>query len=404
MSQTKEYFILALRNLKTRPLRSWLTILGIVIGIFLIVSLVSIAQGVVKSVEDQLKSIGGDVIMVMPGKGYDIATLLGGIQLENRDIEAIKRARGVESVFEVPFTTELVRHHDESEYLLLWGINFDEGIPFLRDLLGWEIEEGNFPRIGRREVIVGNLVPKEIFPGLMPGDEIVISGRRFTVSGVLTSLGNRQDDMTTVLDLSDYRNTTSHKEGTQMAFVSAKEGFNVETVVGNIEWELEDSVKRVKGEASFSVYSSDAITGVVGNIMLILQFAVFVFASIAAFVGAIGIMNSMFTSVRERTREIGIMKAVGAKNSAVLSIFLIEAGVIGLIGGVIGTVLGVGLAKLGELFLRDAHPVLYIEAHISASLIISVLLFSLILGCLAGYFPAKKAAKLRPVEALRHHE
>jgi len=114
-------------------------------------------------------------------------------------------------------------------------------------------------------------------------------------------------------------------------------------------------------------------------------------------------MNTMFTSIRERTREIGIMKAIGAKNSAVLSIFLIEAGVIGFLGGIGGTILGVLFAKLIE-FYGQIHPVFYFSASITPGLIIFGLVFSLLVGCLAGFFPARRAAKLKPVEALRRYE
>lgn len=114
-------------------------------------------------------------------------------------------------------------------------------------------------------------------------------------------------------------------------------------------------------------------------------------------------MNTMYTSVRERTREIGIMKAVGAKNSAVLTIFLFESGIIGIIGGIGGTLLGIILAKSIEIY-GQAHPMFYITASVSPGLIIFGLVFSFLVGCLSGLFPARKAAKLKPVEALRHYE
>jgi len=135
----------------------------------------------------------------------------------------------------------------------------------------------------------------------------------------------------------------------------------------------------------------------------VIQFAIVAFAGIAIIVGGIGIMNTMFTSVRERTREIGIMKAIGAKNSAVLTIFLIEAGIIGFLGGIGGTFLGTVLAKSIEMY-GQVHPLFYFSASITPGLIIFGLVFSFVVGCLAGFFPARQAAKLRPVEALRRYE
>ena len=142
---------------------------------------------------------------------------------------------------------------------------------------------------------------------------------------------------------------------------------------------------------------------IAGNILAIIQLAVVGFASIAIVVGGIGITNTMFSSVRERTREIGIMKAIGAKNSAVLTIFLLEAAIIGLIGGIGGTLLGFILAKLITIY-GQFHPLFYFSASITPGLVIFGLVFSIGVGCLAGFFPARRAAKLKPVEALRRFE
>jgi putative ABC transport system permease protein len=126
------------------------------------------------------------------------------------------------------------------------------------------------------------------------------------------------------------------------------------------------------------------------------------FASIAILVGGIGIMNTMYTSVRERTKEIGILKAVGARKRNIITIFLFEAGIIGLIGGVGGVALGLLLALSVQMFLAKSGSVFFLEAHISIWLILFGLGFSFVVGCLSGYLPARQAAKLEPVDALRY--
>ncbi len=400
----REYIKIAIRNLKNRSLRSSLSILGIIIGVFLVVSLVSLAQGITEGIQQQLDMIGGDLIMVMPGEGFDITSIIGGAQLKDREIEAIARARGVRTVLESPWGVESVRSEDQSKNTLLWGIDYGEGIPVLESLMGLEAEKGSLPRPGRREVVVGNLIPQDIFSDLRVGDQLTISGRRFTVSGILRSLGSRQDDLSIMMDLSDYREVTGSREGTQAAIVQIESGFNVDSVAENIRMELEEVGRRRRGEeeASYSVITADAAVDIANNIMNILQLAVLAFASIAVFVGAIGIMNSMYTAVRERTKEIGVLKAIGAKRKDISTIFLIESGIIGLIGGIIGIILGIAAAKIGEYFLIDAHPLVYIQAHISFSLIFFTLLFSFLIGCLAGFFPARQAAKKDPVEALMY--
>ena len=407
MAEIKEYFRLALRNLRSRQLRSWLTIFGIIIGVFLIVSLISLSEGLQETIMTQLRMMGGDLIFVMPGGDFgDMMTaVMGGVELSDADIRAIERSRGVETVVVFPYLAEIVRYEGAAKMALLAGISWDKATTVLKEDMGYQVIEGDFPRSGRREVVLGNLVSKEIFPGITVGDEIIIKGRRFKVSGILMSLGSKQDDSMIVMDLDDFRSVTGKREGTQMAIVKPNPDFAVDDVVKNITIALEETGKRRIGEDApkFSVITSETVSDMVGNIMGILQVVIVAFASIALIVGGIGIMNTMYTSVRERTREIGIMKAVGAKNSAILTIFLIESGIIGIIGGLGGTILGVILAKGVEAY-GQVHPMLYITASVTPGLVVFGLTFSLLVGCLSGFFPARKAAKMKPVDALRRFE
>ena len=206
------------------------------------------------------------------------------------------------------------------------------------------------------------------------------------------------------IDLNIFQEITGEKKGAPQAIAKIASGYSVNQVAENIKTNLEEGAKRRSGqreENSYSVLTSEAMSGVVGNIMGIIQVVVFAFGSIAIIVGGIGIMNTMYTSVRERTKEIGILKAVGAKNSTIVLIFLIESGIIGFIGGIGGMIPGLGLAKLIQA-VGQLHPVFYIEASITPGLIIFGLLFSFGVGCLSGFFPARSAAKLKPVEALRY--
>ncbi len=400
-----EYFKVALRNLRARSLRSWLTAVGIVIGVFLIMSLLSLSEGLKESVMRELRMMGGDMIMVFPGDMSDmITTMIGGVQLEERDIEAIKRAEGVDVVIEMPWTGAGVRHFGKTEMSLLYGVDFESALPVLRDDMGWEITEGEFPRPGRREIMVGSLVPRDVFPEMVPGDRVTIKGREFTVAGILRSLGNRQDDLAIALDLADFRAATGKREGTPVAMVRIVQGYDADVVAKNIERELEQTMIRRRDEdkPSFSVMTSETVTDMVDNIMGTIQLAVLAFASIAIVVGGIGIMNTMYTSVRERTKEIGILKAVGAKRKDITSIFLFESGIIGIVGGIGGVVLGLALAIFVETYFSEAHPLFYLEAHITPWLIFFGLGFSFLVGCISGFLPSRRAARLEPVDALRY--
>jgi putative ABC transport system permease protein len=416
MDQIKEYFKIALRNLTTRSLRSWLTIFGIVIGVFLIISLLSLSQGLKDTLMEQLQALGGDVVMIMPGGGGGegegegmmmMSMFMGGDNLDRDDLEIIKKTRGVDSVIPMSYSSASVRYEEERKNTLLAGIEWENSLELFQRFQGWSLEEGRWPTTGRQEIILGKQMATEFFDEKVKiGKDIVIEGRRFKIVGTLNSLGNQGDDSYIYIGLDFYHDLTGEEKGSaNMAMAIIKDGQKLDKVAEDIEENLEKTRKRKIGEDTkdFSVITSEKLSSIADNILSILQLAIIAFAAIAIAVGGIGITNTMFTSVRERTREIGTMKAIGAKNSAISKIFLIEAGIIGLAGGIGGTVLGITFGQVLSIYARTNSRFNF-SAAISPSLILFGLLFSLFIGCLAGFFPARQAARLRPVEALRRYE
>lgn len=400
----KEYFKIAVKNLRTRQLRSWLTILGIVIGVFLIMSLLSLSQGLKETVLKQLKAVGTDVVMIMPGSVNDlITTMMGSVKLTEEDLNIIKKTEGVELVIPNVYKGQLVKYEGSSKLVILFGIDLKNS-QFYQDNMGMKIAEGRWPVPGKREILAGSMVSIDIFPNLKVGTKATIKGTQFEIVGILKSMGSKQDDSMVGIDLDIFRDITGERKGAPQAVAKVEPGFTAEAVAKNIRTNLEENAKKKRGQeeiSSYSVLTSEALSGMVGSIMGIIQAVVFVFGGIAVLVGGIGIMNTMYTSVRERTKEIGILKAVGAKNQTIVLIFLMESGIIGLIGGLGGMIPGLGLAKLVQL-VGQVHPVFYIEASITPGIILFGLLFSFGVGCLSGFFPARSAAKLKPVDALRY--
>lgn len=396
----KEYLKIAVKNLRTRQLRSWLTIFGIVIGVFLIMSLLSLSQGLQTTVMNQLRAVGTDIIVIMPGSISDImTTMMGGSQLTEEDLNAIEKTKGVEVVVPNVYKSALMKYQNKSKVIILYGVDWRNSLDVYQNDMGMKISEGRWPVPGRREIVVGSLVPTDIFPGLKINTTANIKGRQLEVVGILKSRGSKQDDSMIGVDLNIYRDITGERKGAPQAIAKVAAGYSVDQVAKDIKANLEENAKRRAGEeeSAYSVLTSESLGSMVGSIMGIIQVVVFAFGSIAVLVGGIGIMNTMYTSVRERTKEIGILKAVGAKNQTIVMIFLIEAGIIGLIGGIGGMILGLGLAKTAELVAGT-----YIYATISPGIIIFGLLFSIGVGCLSGFFPARSAAKLKPVDALRY--
>jgi len=406
--EKSEYFKIAFRNLKTRSLRSWLTILGIVIGVFLIVTLLSLSEGLKATITKQLRAMGGDMIMIMPGDESNmLMSFIGGTKIEKEDMEAIKKTEGVDKVLSMSYSGVVMRYKEEAKTVLLTGQPWKEAIDILQRFQGWSLSSGRWPISGKNEVIIGQQTASKTFEEKVKvNTEITIKGRKFEVVGILNSLGSKTDDSAVYVDMSIYQNLTGEKKGSaQAAMVKIEEGASVNKVAENIKENLQETEKRRAGVAAsnFLVITSEKMSGIAGSVLGVIQFVIVIFASIAIVVGGIGITNTMFTSVRERTREIGIMKAIGAKNSTVLLIFLIESGIIGFGGGIGGTALGVLFAKIIERY-GQVHPIFYFSASITPGLIIFGLLFSFLVGGLAGFFPARRAAKLKPVEALRRYE
>lgn len=399
----KEYFKIAIRSLKTRALRSWLTILGVVIGVFLIVVLLSLGGGMEQTMTQQLRMMGSDVITVLPGEITDLTTsMAGGLELGEQDIEAIEKTDGIQTAAPMMWKAEVIHCEQKKKTVLVYGLPW-KNLDFFQEDMGWSLQQGRWPISGKREVVLGNFITEDIFPQAKVGSELHIAGRPFRVVGILQSLGNKQDDSMIGLDLEVFRRVTGERQGAQSVFAKVASGFSAEDVAENIKKNLQETRKRKRNEdlPSFSVLTSEKAGSIVSNIMNVVQAFVYGIASIAILVGGIGIMNTMYTSVRERMREVGIMKAVGAKNSTIVTLFLVESGIVGLVGGLGGLFFGLGLAKLVELFLQ-INPVFYLQASITPGIIIFGLVFSFGLGCLSGLLPARQAARLNPSDALRY--
>ena len=401
----KEYFKIALKSLTTRRVRSFLTTVGIIIGVFLIVSLLSLSQGLKNAVLSQLNMMGKDLIMIMPGDISNMASLMGGQKLTEEDIKIIKQTRGVEKIAPVDYTSITVRYDDFKKSILVYGVDLRNGLDIYKNDVGWSMNQGRWPVANKNEIILGSVIAKETFPGIKVGSNEIMKGRKFVVVGILNSVGSKQDDMMIGLDLNIFKSVTGERVGAKQMMVKVESAASVNDVAERIKANLNNNRKRQIGQkeedSSYTVLTSEKAASIVGNVMGLIQAVIVGFASIAIVVGGIGIMNTMYTSVRERTKEIGIMKAIGAKNKTITTIFLIESGIFGMLGGIGGTLLGLIFAKSIEIYFQ-IHPMFYLKADVGPMLILFSIAFSFGVGCLSGYFPARTASKLKPVDALRY--
>jgi len=401
----KEYFKIAYKSLTTRRVRSWLTTIGIVIGVFLIVSLLSLSQGLKNAVLSQLNMMGKDLIIIMPGDISNFSSMIAGQKLTDEDIKIIKETNGVDKIASIDYTTSSVRYRDQKKTVLFYGADLRNGLDIFKNDVGWKIAEGRWPSPGKNELIAGSIVAKETFPGMKVGTEANIKGRKFLIVGILESVGSKQDDSMIGTDLGVFRSVTGERTGVKQAMVKLKGGFLANDVAEKLKSNLNENRKRKIGQkendSSYSVLTSEKVASIVGNVMGLIQAVIIGFASIAIVVGGIGIMNTMYTAVSERTKEIGIMKAIGAKNRTIITIFLIESGIFGMLGGIGGTLMGMLFAKAIEIYFQ-IHPLFYLKADVGPGLILFSITFSFLVGCASGYFPSRTASKLKPVDALRY--
>ncbi|NIA03811.1 MAG: FtsX-like permease family protein [Nitrospiraceae bacterium] len=394
-----DYFRIVMLNLTHRRVRTWLTVLGVVIGITAVVALISIGQGVKDSINEQFRMMGTDKIMIMP------KTLgLGGTTLTNIDLDAIKKVNGVEGAAGMISKTAPVIFGKELKYTYVGGVPTDKSRKIVEEMKNMKTAQGRLLRANEHnKVVIGQLVAKgELFSKKVRiGDELIINGEKFKVIGVFDSFGNQEDDSSVIISLDDAARVLNSENSYFLIIAKALPGIKPSEVSPLIEKKLRQLHNVKEGAEDFTVQTTDELSRTYGVIITIVQVIFIGIAAISLFVGGVGIMNSMYTAVLERIKEIGIMKAVGAKISNILLLFLMESGLLGLVGGVIGVISGVLLSKGVERIALLKFGTSLVKAHISSTLIIGSLLFAFLIGMLSGLAPAIQASRLKPVDALR---
>jgi putative ABC transport system permease protein len=263
----------------------------------------------------------------------------------------------------------------------------------------FEIDEGRYFKKGDSNVIaLGSLASKDMFErDIGIGDSVFISDKKFKVIGILKSVGNSQDDRQVYITLENLREISGGKDSLSSIFVKVSDVSRIDEISNSIEKKLD----REYGKGTFSAITSEQLIERIGGIISILSFVLGGIASISLLVAGVGIANTMFTSVLERTREIGIMKAIGATNYNIMEIFLIESALIGAIGGCIGCFVGFVFSQVISIVAASSLPIQF-KTVVTVDMILMGVGFSIVVGVISGLVPARKAAKLQPVDALRY--
>lgn len=381
--------------------RALLTILGVIIGVMAVILMISIGEGARKYIRDEFTGLGSNILVVVPGRTSSEGGPHMGTSAVRKlvydDAKLIKRrSRYIQSSIPVIVGTSLIKYRAKSRYTYVEGVT--EEFFKVRNL---SVDSGRFltradVELKRRVCVIGRTVKKDILGDINPlGALITIGDSKYRVVGLMApkgvTLGFDFDDLvfipvTTAMELFDTDSlfNITVKVRSEREIPLAKEDIR------------KTLIKKHAGEEDFTVLSQDEMLSVMERILKIMTAVLAGIASISLLVGGIGIMNIMLVSVKERTREIGLRKAIGAKSRDILFQFLVEAVALSITGGLIGIVLGVVLSYVIPVFIP------YLPTRLGIWAILIAFFFSAGVGVFFGVYPAKKAAELDPIKALRY--
>ena len=388
-----DYFSLAVNSILHRKLRSWLTIIGIVIGVAAIIALISLSLGLKATIEEQFAAFGADRILVAAQGFQGPGTISEG--LSDKDVETLEKLGVFKAVSSGSARPGEVEFHKETKFPTIFGGKNAKEL----------LESGTDLRVGRYiddddgfSILIGSHVADGLFESeIKLRNKLKIAGHDFRVVGILETVGNQQDDNTIYIPLEKYREIFD-QTGKEIGFISAqvKPGSDILSLQKRVERTLEQE----RDDKNFEVVTPDQILNQINQVLGVVQLVLVGIAAISLVVGAVGITNSMYTTVLERTKDIGIMKSIGAKNSDILLIFLIESGLMGFVGGFFGVIFGTLLSLgIGKWSTQAGFKLL---VTLNLPLMLFGLFFAFIVGMISGILPARTASKLKPVEALRY--
>ena len=402
----KDYFTISFRNLRHRGIRSWLTLLGIFIGVTTVVALISLGSGLKLAVSSQFDIASTEIITVQAGgiSGYGPPGSNVVNPLTVDDVENIEKLSSVKRSVRRNIVSGKLEYNDKLIFGSAMSIPSGDNRDFFYEQLDIETIAGRLLKDADvKKVFLGyNFYVNKV--GLdkevIPGKRVLIHDEQFEVVGILEKKGSFIFDNMVYMNEKDMENLFGFGDNVDLIVVQPRDKNELDKTKEDIEKLLRKTRDVKIGEEDFEVSTPEAILSTVNSILSGVQIFVALIAGISIFIGALGIVNTMTTSVLERKKEIGIMKAIGARNSQIFFQFFVESGLLGLIGGIIGVILGVligvlGISALNNFLGAELKPV------VDYLLIFYALLGSFLIGAIAGIVPAMNAAKQNPVEALR---
>jgi putative ABC transport system permease protein len=405
----KDIFSIAMTNIRHRHLRSWLTILGIVIGVAAIISLIGVSMGVSAQISQRINTLGSNIITVSPGgqQAQRIGGFGGGApgggrsepfggqtssEITFREADQLRTIPGVYRLDARVQKRETVEYKNKNSSHTVIGTEPQA----FKDSVGTDVLYGRFLSTNDQySAVIGYDVANATFDDFdILNKQIKIGGVPFRVVGILQKTGSfGGTDSAVFIPQTTAKNLFNQSSVSQIVIVTSPD-HDTDAVAADVEDELLTLHRLTPDEKDFQVMTASTVQSAVSGITDTLAIFLGGIASISLIVGGIGVANTMFMSVLEQTKDIGVFKSLGAKNRDVTYLFLCEAGIIGFVGGFLGVALSFVVSGiLGAVGVPTAT---------SPELIIGGLLFSVVIGIVAGLSPARNAASIPPIEALRY--
>jgi putative ABC transport system permease protein len=412
----KELLNLTIKNIFRRRLRSILTILSITIGIAAIISLVLISNGLFNTVEKQFESMGANSIFIIPssfgtatngefegppsGGDFGGSSRLGSdATLTTNDVKIVEKIPEVEDVYSWAYKVLKIEYKNQVNFVFILAID-EKQADDLFENLNIKLKEGTSLQDRRGHfAVVGSYFAEKLYDSPVKiGNKILIEDTEFKVVGILDSTGNLQKD-SQVYITNTYSSEifNSSNKVVDQILVKTKSDADVIQVKDKIIKRLE----KTHDKDTFIVIATVQILEIIKNVLNSIKVILISIATISVIVGSIGIMNSIYTSVLERTKEIGILKSIGARKEDIYFIFVSESLILSAFGGLVGLGIGIGISKAVEWYaITKGFGILSIE--ITFGIVVLAMVLALVIGFLAGILPAKRAAKMNTVNALKN--
>ncbi|MBI2542193.1 ABC transporter permease [Candidatus Woesearchaeota archaeon] len=394
----------ALQNFRKRKLRSGLTILSILIGITAIFALLSFGIGIKQYVNQLAEESGGNKLFVQ-ARGVGAPGTDENFFLSKDDVDFMGKMKGVDELVGMYFKVAEIKYNDQKRFYFVSGMDTSK-IDFIEETFSIKIIKGRQLKKGdddKATLGYNYQFDDKIFRNAVNvGDKVELNGRRFEVIGFYEEVGNPQDDTNIYVTGEAFESLyPNSKDKFGFVMISSQKGVKPSELASRLEERLRKFKGQEGGKENFFVQTFEDALATFTTIINVINGMLVLIALVSLVVAFVNIMNTMYTAILERTKEIGVMKAIGARNNDILLIFVVEAGLIGLIGGILGVLLGYFISSIGGSIAAASGFALLKPAY-PLALIIGCLVFSLLVGAAAGFLPARRASKLKPVDALRY--